>query len=55
MVKRLLFWLKDWFPQVLYGHADWCGKFFIIIAPPHISRRLGRGEIGLELFRWTEK
>ena len=43
------------FPTIMRGHASWCGRFFIISAPPRISQLTGHGTIGLELFRWTEK
>jgi hypothetical protein len=39
-------------PQISNGYADWCGRFFIIHAPPSISRWFEHGEIGLYLFRW---
>lgn len=42
-------------PTIRRGCASWCGRFVIISAPPVISQWFGRGEIGLEWLRWTER
>lgn len=42
-------------PRVSKGQAAWCGRYLIIHAPINWSLLMGRGTLGLELFRRVER
>jgi hypothetical protein len=46
---------KKYLPYFNCGKADWCGRFIILHAPIVLSRKMGRGEIGLQWTLWQEK
>ena len=49
------FWWTGFVPWRQTGYASWCGHFVIWHAPRHLSVLMGRGTLGLELYRKTER